>query len=60
MQDACSKAERYLVIPHPRLCTDNGAMIAAAAYWRYSRGDALLDTFALLEVDAVSDDRLMG
>jgi N6-L-threonylcarbamoyladenine synthase len=60
MQDACSKAERHLVIPHPRLCTDNGAMIAAAAYWRYSRGDALLDTSALLEVDAVSDDRLMA
>jgi N6-L-threonylcarbamoyladenine synthase len=60
MQAACSKAERHLVIPHPRLCTDNGAMIAAAAYWRYSRGDALMDTSALLEVDAVSDDRLMG
>jgi N6-L-threonylcarbamoyladenine synthase len=60
MQNACSKAGRDLVIPHPRLCTDNGAMIAAAAYWRYSRGEALLDVPSLLEVDAISDDRLMG
>ena len=27
------------VIPPPVLCTDNGAMIAAAAYYQYRRGD---------------------
>jgi N6-L-threonylcarbamoyladenine synthase len=34
MQQACDEAGLHLVIPHPRLCTDNGAMIAAAAWWR--------------------------
>jgi tRNA N6-adenosine threonylcarbamoyltransferase len=60
MQHACDDAGLQLVIPHPRLCTDNGAMIAAAAYWHYCRGDALLDVPSLLEVDAVSDDRLIA
>ena len=27
------------VIPRPALCTDNGAMIAAAAFYQYQRGD---------------------
>lgn len=27
------------IIPPPVLCTDNGAMIAAAAYYQYQRGD---------------------
>ncbi|MDI7276796.1 MAG: tRNA (adenosine(37)-N6)-threonylcarbamoyltransferase complex transferase subunit TsaD [Anaerolineae bacterium] len=26
-------------IPHPSLCTDNAAITASAAYWRYLRGD---------------------
>jgi N6-L-threonylcarbamoyladenine synthase len=60
MQHACDDAGLQLVIPHPHLCTDNGAMIAAAAYWHYRRGDALLDVPSLLEVDAVSDDRLIA
>jgi N6-L-threonylcarbamoyladenine synthase len=57
MQRACDDTGLQLVIPHPRLCTDNGAMIAAAAHWR-CRGEAPLDVPSLLEVDAVSDDRL--
>jgi N6-L-threonylcarbamoyladenine synthase len=59
MQKACAEAGLQLVIPHPRLCTDNGAMIAAAAHWRAQRGHVGLDADALLELDAVSDDQLV-
>jgi N6-L-threonylcarbamoyladenine synthase len=58
-QVACAEAGLQLVIPHPRLCTDNGAMIAAAAHWRAQRGHVGLDAEALLELDAVSDDQLV-
>ena len=60
MQMACAEAGLRLVIPHPRLCTDNGAMIAAAAYRRFQQGDAGLDEAALLELDAAADDHLVG
>jgi N6-L-threonylcarbamoyladenine synthase len=60
MQTACTEAGLQLVIPHPRLCTDNGAMIAAAAHWRFQQGHAGLDEAALLELDAVADDHLVG
>jgi N6-L-threonylcarbamoyladenine synthase len=60
MQTACAAAGLQLVIPHPRLCTDNGAMIAAAAHCRAQRGNAGLDAAALLELDAVADDHLVG
>lgn len=56
MAKACAGGGWQLVIPHPRLCTDNGAMIAAAAYWRYRRGEALQNPEAFLELDAVADD----
>jgi N6-L-threonylcarbamoyladenine synthase len=60
MQAACAEVGLQLVIPQPRLCTDNGAMIAAAAHWRWLRDQAGLDEAALLELDATSDDQLVG
>jgi N6-L-threonylcarbamoyladenine synthase len=60
MQAACAEAGLQLVIPPPRLCTDNGAMIAAAAHCRYQWGGTGLDQDALLALDASSDDRLLA
>ncbi|MGH8072265.1 MAG: tRNA (adenosine(37)-N6)-threonylcarbamoyltransferase complex transferase subunit TsaD [Candidatus Entotheonellia bacterium] len=58
MHAACTEAGLQLVIPHPRLCTDNGAMIAAAAHWRFQLGHSQLTGEALLDLDATTDDRL--
>jgi N6-L-threonylcarbamoyladenine synthase len=55
MQGACAAAGFELVMPPPRLCTDNGAMIAAAAYWRWLQDPDGLDEAALLALDAASD-----
>jgi N6-L-threonylcarbamoyladenine synthase len=33
------RAQLPIVCPPPRLCTDNGAMIAAAAYFRFRKGE---------------------
>jgi N6-L-threonylcarbamoyladenine synthase len=41
-------AQRPVHVPAPSLCTDNGAMIAAAAYWRYRAGER-----ASLDLDAI-------
>jgi N6-L-threonylcarbamoyladenine synthase len=60
MHTACAAAGLQLVIPHPRLCTDNGAMIAAAAHWRVQPGQPQLEGEALLELDATTDDRFAG
>lgn len=40
MQAACDSAGLQLVVPPPELCTDNAAMIAAAAYPRLARGES--------------------
>ncbi len=35
MEDECKKREMGFYVPAPVLCTDNGAMIASAAYYRF-------------------------
>lgn len=40
MEDACRKAGIRLYKPDPVLCTDNGAMIASAAYYKYKTDGA--------------------
>ena len=48
---ACEKAGIRLYRPDPILCTDNGAMIAAAAYYQYQSGqtdDLSLEAYANL------------
>ena len=49
--EACAKAGIRLYRPEPILCTDNGAMIAAAAYYQYQSGqtdDLDLEAYANL------------
>ncbi len=38
MQEACDAEGISLYYPEPILCTDNGAMIGAAAYYEYKKG----------------------
>ncbi len=39
LRQACrDRVDVPVLIPAPRLCTDNGSMIAAAGYYRHSRG----------------------
>ncbi len=38
METACNKAGKKLYFPSPVFCTDNAAMIGAAAYYEYKKG----------------------
>ena len=51
MRQACDEAELRLVIPAPALCTDNGAMIAAAGWNRLAAGQTT-------PLDAAADPNL--
>ena len=39
MKDKCQAKGILLDYPQPKLCTDNGAMIASAGYYKYVKGD---------------------
>lgn len=53
LEDACNKNGIKLYRPAPILCTDNGAMIACAAYYKYKADgadDLTLDAYSSLEL----------
>ena len=51
---ACKKRKLGFYCPPPSLCTDNGAMIGAAAYYRFLKGD-----FAELSLNAIPNLKLI-
>ena len=53
MKDACEKEKISFYYPSPVLCTDNAAMIGAAAYYEYIGG-----TRSGLDLNAVPNLRL--
>ncbi len=53
LAEACEKEEINLIIPEMKYCTDNAAMIGAAAYYAYKRGDV-----AGLDLNAKAVDTL--
>ena len=53
MQQACEKNHIQFYYPSPILCTDNAAMIGAAAYYEYTNG-----TRSGLDLNAVPNLKL--
>lgn len=54
MERKCKELDVRFYCPAPVLCTDNGAMIAAAAYYRFEMGER-----AGLDLNGVADLKLM-
>lgn len=55
LTERCAKAGKKLYIPSPIFCTDNGAMVAAAAYQKMKLGlysDLNLDVFPGLSIES--------
>ena len=55
LQQRCTKAGIELFIPSPILCTDNGAMVAEAAYQKYKLGifsDLSLDVYPGISIES--------
>jgi len=53
LQEECRKAGIELLVPEPVLCTDNAAMIACAAYYKYKAegaDDLYMDAFPNLAI----------
>ncbi len=53
LQEACDKQGIKLYVPSPVLCTDNAAMVACAAYYKYQRegaDDLYLDAYPSLAI----------
>jgi N6-L-threonylcarbamoyladenine synthase len=53
LRAACERRGFTLYAPSPALCTDNGAMIGAAAYYQYREkggDDLLLDAYPNLDM----------
>ena len=54
LDEECCKRGIRLYYPEPILCTDNGAMIACAAYYKYMKegaDDLSMDAYPFLELD---------
>ena len=55
LQSACDRKEIKMYVPSPVFCTDNGAMVAAAAYQKAIAGqysDLYLDVFPGLNIES--------
>ena len=46
-RDACKEIDISVYFPEKRFCTDNGAMIGLAAYYKYQRGETVKDIESL-------------